>query len=90
MSNSSVTHACLTPAPSLIDLQRKSASSDSERFAIVHMKSMCGHQYTEKLEQMCQDLALSDDASKVRMAAVCDMPSCCTWIWRGVCVWGGG
>jgi len=45
-------------------LQRKSASSDSERFAILQMKSMCGSQYTDKLEHMCQDLALSEDASK--------------------------
>lgn len=45
-------------------LQRKSASSDAERFAVVQMKAMCGGQYTDKLERMCQDLALAEDASK--------------------------
>jgi hypothetical protein len=51
-------------------LQRKSASSDGELFTIAHMKAMCGHQYTDKLEQMCKDLALSEDASKAYEAVV--------------------
>jgi hypothetical protein len=49
-------------------LNRKSASSDMERLAIGHLKFLYGTHFTDKLEQMCADLAIADDAAKAYVA----------------------
>jgi|688.fasta_scaffold535419_2 hypothetical protein len=41
------------------------------------MKAMCGPQYTKKLEDMYQDLAVSEEASRVSAGHVSLCPVAC-------------
>jgi cullin 3 len=54
-------------------LQRKSASMDNERQMISKMKIKVGNTFTQRLESMFKDMALSEDLSKQYKAHVADL-----------------
>jgi cullin 3 len=54
-------------------LQRKSASMDNERQMISKMKMKVGNTFTQRLESMFKDMALSEDLTKQYKAHVADL-----------------
>jgi hypothetical protein len=52
------------------------------------MKAMCGPQYTKKLEDMYQDLGLSEDASKVGGSVTTEGDQCSAMPWVNGCADG--